>query len=237
MGAGGHPIHAASVACTPLLLRLSGGFPAALVAPAAPAARRRAARRAAAARPLTAWRPHAPRHRRCRDTAGQERYHSLAPMYYRGAAAAIVVFDITHPASFERAKKCAPAAAPRSAWPAAGCWQCVLVCLWGRAGAPPQRAVLPPRATHAAAAACSAVLRLVWRDPAAVPAAHSLLQLPTAAPPCLRLAGGCGSCGRMWPTQGSSLRWSATRCACAGGTALLVAQPCRLWFIAATSPC
>lgn len=41
----------------------------------------------------------------CRDTAGQERYHSLAPMYYRGAAAAIVVFDITHPASFERAKK------------------------------------------------------------------------------------------------------------------------------------
>lgn len=42
-----------------------------------------------------------------RDTAGQERYHSLAPMYYRGAAAAIVVFDITHPGSFERAKKCA----------------------------------------------------------------------------------------------------------------------------------
>lgn len=40
-----------------------------------------------------------------RDTAGQERYHSLAPMYYRGAAAAIVVFDITHPSSFERAKK------------------------------------------------------------------------------------------------------------------------------------
>jgi Ras-related protein Rab-5C len=26
-------------------------------------------------------------------------------MYYRGAAAAIVVFDITHPASFDRAKK------------------------------------------------------------------------------------------------------------------------------------
>ena len=25
------------------------------------------------------------------DTAGQEKYHSLAPMYYRGAAAAIVV--------------------------------------------------------------------------------------------------------------------------------------------------
>jgi len=40
-----------------------------------------------------------------RDTAGQERYHSLAPMYYRGASAAIVVFDITHASSFQRAKK------------------------------------------------------------------------------------------------------------------------------------
>ncbi|CAN0352119.1 unnamed protein product [Ascophyllum nodosum] len=29
------------------------------------------------------------------DTAGQEKYHSLAPMYYRGAGAAIVVYDIT----------------------------------------------------------------------------------------------------------------------------------------------
>ena len=26
-------------------------------------------------------------------------------MYYRGAAAAVVVFDITHPSSFDRAKK------------------------------------------------------------------------------------------------------------------------------------
>merc|ERR1711943_5468 len=34
------------------------------------------------------------------DTAGQEKYHSLAPMYYRGAAAAIVVYDITRKASF-----------------------------------------------------------------------------------------------------------------------------------------
>ena len=29
------------------------------------------------------------------DTAGQERYHALAPMYYRGAAAAVIVYDIT----------------------------------------------------------------------------------------------------------------------------------------------
>ncbi|KAM0852141.1 hypothetical protein ACQ4PT_051957 [Festuca glaucescens] len=36
---------------------------------------------------------------------GQERYHSLAPMYYRGAAAAVVVYDITNAASFTRAKK------------------------------------------------------------------------------------------------------------------------------------
>lgn len=34
------------------------------------------------------------------DTAGQEKYHSLAPMYYRGAAAAIVVYDITQAGSF-----------------------------------------------------------------------------------------------------------------------------------------
>ncbi|KAI9073674.1 hypothetical protein K1719_044338 [Acacia pycnantha] len=29
------------------------------------------------------------------DTAAQERYHSLAPLYYRGAATTIVVYDIT----------------------------------------------------------------------------------------------------------------------------------------------
>jgi Ras-related protein Rab-5C len=39
------------------------------------------------------------------DTAVQERYHSLAPMYYRGAAAAIIVYDITNADSFGRAKK------------------------------------------------------------------------------------------------------------------------------------
>lgn len=39
------------------------------------------------------------------DTAGQERYRALAPMYYRGAAASIVVYDVTNKESFERAKK------------------------------------------------------------------------------------------------------------------------------------
>jgi len=34
------------------------------------------------------------------DTAGQEKYRSLAPMYYRGSSAAILVYDITKPASF-----------------------------------------------------------------------------------------------------------------------------------------
>ena len=34
------------------------------------------------------------------DTAGQEKYHSLAPMYYRGAAAAIIVYDISNSDSF-----------------------------------------------------------------------------------------------------------------------------------------
>ncbi|KAL6754090.1 small rab-related GTPase [Haematococcus lacustris] len=40
----------------------------------------------------------------CRDTAGQERYHSLAPMYYRGAMAAVIVYDITSTESLTRAK-------------------------------------------------------------------------------------------------------------------------------------
>lgn len=39
------------------------------------------------------------------DTAGQDRYHSLAPMYYRGANAAVIVYDITSLESFERVKK------------------------------------------------------------------------------------------------------------------------------------
>jgi small GTP-binding protein len=36
------------------------------------------------------------------DTAGHERYRCLVPMYSRGCAAAIVVFDVTDPATFTR---------------------------------------------------------------------------------------------------------------------------------------
>jgi small GTP-binding protein len=39
------------------------------------------------------------------DTAGQEAYHSLIPMYYRAAAVAIVVFDITSLHSYEMLTK------------------------------------------------------------------------------------------------------------------------------------
>lgn len=38
------------------------------------------------------------------DTAGQEKYHSLAPMYYRNAAAAMLVYDITSAKTFARLK-------------------------------------------------------------------------------------------------------------------------------------
>jgi small GTP-binding protein len=38
------------------------------------------------------------------DTAGQERYRSLTPMYYRGAVAALVVYDVTMPDSLRRAR-------------------------------------------------------------------------------------------------------------------------------------
>ena len=34
------------------------------------------------------------------DTAGQERFRAMAPMYYRGAHAAILVFDVTDVNSF-----------------------------------------------------------------------------------------------------------------------------------------
>lgn len=38
------------------------------------------------------------------DTAGQERYAALAPLYYRGAAVAVIVYDITNPESFAKAQ-------------------------------------------------------------------------------------------------------------------------------------
>ncbi|XP_060184867.1 ras-related protein RABF1 [Lycium barbarum] len=38
------------------------------------------------------------------DTAGQERYAALAPLYYRGAAVAVVVYDITSSESFAKAQ-------------------------------------------------------------------------------------------------------------------------------------
>mmetsp|Transcript_17504 Transcript_17504/g.25644 ORF Transcript_17504/g.25644 Transcript_17504/m.25644 type:complete len:207 (+) Transcript_17504:123-743(+) len=38
------------------------------------------------------------------DTAGQEKYHALAPMYYRGAMAAVLVYDIVSVVSFHSLK-------------------------------------------------------------------------------------------------------------------------------------
>mmetsp|Transcript_13351 Transcript_13351/g.38818 ORF Transcript_13351/g.38818 Transcript_13351/m.38818 type:complete len:199 (-) Transcript_13351:291-887(-) len=39
------------------------------------------------------------------DTAGQERFRSLnTPMYYRGASAAVIVYDISDPDSFKNAR-------------------------------------------------------------------------------------------------------------------------------------
>jgi small GTP-binding protein len=35
------------------------------------------------------------------DTAGQEQFKRLAPMYYKNAAAAIVCYDVTSPKSYE----------------------------------------------------------------------------------------------------------------------------------------
>jgi small GTP-binding protein len=39
------------------------------------------------------------------DTAGQEKFRSLCPLYYRGAAAAVAVFDVTNRATFEHLEK------------------------------------------------------------------------------------------------------------------------------------
>ncbi|XP_075687625.1 ras-related protein Rab-17 [Rhinoderma darwinii] len=38
------------------------------------------------------------------DTAGQERYHSVCHLYYRGASAALLVYDITSKETFSRAQ-------------------------------------------------------------------------------------------------------------------------------------
>ena len=38
------------------------------------------------------------------DTSGQERFRSVAPLYYKGAAAAILVYDVTSYVSFTSAK-------------------------------------------------------------------------------------------------------------------------------------
>lgn len=37
------------------------------------------------------------------DTAGQEKYHSLAPIYYRNADVAVIVYDLTRKETYERA--------------------------------------------------------------------------------------------------------------------------------------
>ena len=39
------------------------------------------------------------------DTAGQDRYRAIASSYYKGAAGALVVYDITKPQSFENVDK------------------------------------------------------------------------------------------------------------------------------------
>ncbi len=39
------------------------------------------------------------------DTAGEEKYHALAPIFYHGADGAIIVYDCTRKETFERAGK------------------------------------------------------------------------------------------------------------------------------------
>ncbi len=38
------------------------------------------------------------------DTAGQEKFNALTPMYYRDALGAVIVYDITFKQSFERVR-------------------------------------------------------------------------------------------------------------------------------------
>ena len=39
------------------------------------------------------------------DTAGQEKFNSITPIYYRDAKGVLLVYDISNPHSFERVKK------------------------------------------------------------------------------------------------------------------------------------
>ena len=39
------------------------------------------------------------------DTGGQERFRSMAPLYYRGAAAALVVYSITEKESLQAVRE------------------------------------------------------------------------------------------------------------------------------------
>ena len=39
------------------------------------------------------------------DTAGQEKYHALSPIYYRGSNGAFLVYDITDTDSFQRVSR------------------------------------------------------------------------------------------------------------------------------------
>ena len=39
------------------------------------------------------------------DTAGQEKFDSLTKMYFKGAEAALIVYDVTNNLSFEKAQK------------------------------------------------------------------------------------------------------------------------------------
>lgn len=40
-----------------------------------------------------------------RDTAGQERFHTITTSYYRGAMGIMLVYDITHAKTFENIAK------------------------------------------------------------------------------------------------------------------------------------
>jgi small GTP-binding protein len=40
-----------------------------------------------------------------KDTAGQEKFNALTPIYYRGAKAAVLVYDVTLGETFKKVKK------------------------------------------------------------------------------------------------------------------------------------